>query len=762
MPTNPDQLYELLPVIYRMRDAEQGYPLQALLRVIGEQVQLIQDDIAQLYDNWFIETADDWAVPYIAALIGYRPVHEAGEPSDVTKAGGAARNKILIPRREVANTLHYRRRKGARALLETLAYDVAGWSAHAVEFYRLLGRTQNINHLYPERGRTVDVRDGNALVRLDGPFDRIAHTVDVRRPNSIRTRGRYDIPSVGVFVWRLKAYPVLECPANAYEAAGRQSYTFSILGNDAPLFTKPMSASAPGDCGDELRVPAPITRRALQELHPCDVPRPEMPLDATEPRPTRQAASAAFYGADKSFEIIAPRWSARHGDGPVPAEFIIPADLTDWQYYPPLDYIAVDPERGRMTFPPSQLPKKGVRVSYHYGFSADMGGGMYDRGLTQAVSSRFYRVGENERYSTISDALGQWDRDKPRYAVIEIVDSGVYVEPLAISLGENQTLQLRAANFTRPVIRLLDWQTSLPDALTIEVDHGSRFVLDGLLVTGRALHIRGTNGTTVEGTTSAPPPAPCDDDCPAHVLIRHCTLVPGWSLQNDCKPQHELEPSIEVINVNARLGIEHSIVGAIEVTLDQVKNEPIPVEIRDSILDSTVSTREAFGAPGKPVAHARLTCVNSTVFGTVQVHAIELAENSIFNDCVNVARRQLGCMRFCYVPSGCRTPRRYRCQPDLVVGQVQAKYAAEPSKRDALIELERARVEPVFTDRQYGRPGYCQLAESCASEIKRGADDESEMGAFHDLFQPQREANLRARLDEYTPAGADVGIFFVT
>jgi hypothetical protein len=35
------------------------------------------------------------------------------------------------------------------------------------------------------------------------------------------------------------------------------------------------------------------------------------------------------------------------------------------------------------------------------------------------------------------------------------------------------------------------------------------------------------------------------------------------------------------------------------------------------------------------------------------------------------------------------------------------------------------------------------------------------MGAFHDLYQPQREASLRARLEEYTPAGTDVGIIFV-
>jgi hypothetical protein len=36
------------------------------------------------------------------------------------------------------------------------------------------------------------------------------------------------------------------------------------------------------------------------------------------------------------------------------------------------------------------------------------------------------------------------------------------------------------------------------------------------------------------------------------------------------------------------------------------------------------------------------------------------------------------------------------------------------------------------------------------------------MGVFHDLFRPQREANLRARLDEYTPAGTEAGIIFAS
>ena len=77
MSRNTDRLFNLVPVAYRMRDAQQGYPLQMLVRVIEEQVDLVEDNIAQLYDNWFIETCEAWVVPYIGDLIGYRPVHEA-------------------------------------------------------------------------------------------------------------------------------------------------------------------------------------------------------------------------------------------------------------------------------------------------------------------------------------------------------------------------------------------------------------------------------------------------------------------------------------------------------------------------------------------------------------------------------------------------------------------------------------------------------------------------------------------------------------
>ena len=56
MSLNADQLYALLPAIYRTRDAENGGPLQALLSVIAGQSAILEENILQLYDDQFIET----------------------------------------------------------------------------------------------------------------------------------------------------------------------------------------------------------------------------------------------------------------------------------------------------------------------------------------------------------------------------------------------------------------------------------------------------------------------------------------------------------------------------------------------------------------------------------------------------------------------------------------------------------------------------------------------------------------------------------
>jgi hypothetical protein len=347
-------------------------------------------------------------------------------------------------------------------------------------------------------------------------------------------------------------------------------------------------------------------------------------------------------------------------------------------------------------------------------------------------------------------ALTRWQKDDPYDAVIELMDSGVYVEPISIVLKTDRTLQLRAANRTRPVLRLLDWQTDSPDSLSVTMEQGSRFTLDGLLVAGRPLRITGP---------AREPDCPPSPVCGSSVVIRHCTLVPGWSIDSNCEPYRPTEPSLELYNIRAHVRIEHSIIGSIQVHENEVNIDPIPITLTDSIVDATDPQQEAIGAPGYAVAHAVLTILRCTVFGIVDVHAVELAENCIFLDCVNVARRQLGCVRFSYVQRHCRTPRRYRCQPDMVTQTVIDK-VADLNKRASLIASEELRVRPQFTSVRYGNPGYAQLAVTCADEIKQGADDESEMGVFHELYRPQREANLRQRLQQFTPAGMHVGLLY--
>ena len=137
--------------MYRNRDADRGYPLRDLIEILAAQAEVLEKDIARLYDNQFIETCEPWVVPYIGDLIGMRALPPLGRNG----------------RAEVANMIGYRRRKGTAAVLEDLARDVTGWPARVVEFFELLPTTQYMNHLRLHRPRTPDVRDANALDHVD-------------------------------------------------------------------------------------------------------------------------------------------------------------------------------------------------------------------------------------------------------------------------------------------------------------------------------------------------------------------------------------------------------------------------------------------------------------------------------------------------------------------------------------------------------------------------------------------------------------------
>ncbi len=86
------------------------------------------------------------------------------------------------------------------------------------------------------------------------------HTVDVRHIDS--KRGYYNIPNIGIFLWRLQAFPVIDAPAFSL---GEGRYTFSQLGYDLPLYNHPETETSIDHIATELNVPTRIRRTALEK-----------------------------------------------------------------------------------------------------------------------------------------------------------------------------------------------------------------------------------------------------------------------------------------------------------------------------------------------------------------------------------------------------------------------------------------------------------------------------------------------------------------
>jgi hypothetical protein len=705
MTIDADRLYALLPAIYRIRDAEMGGPLRAFLAVLAEQAAVVEENLEQLYDDQFIETCADWAAPYIGGVIGYRPLH------GVTAT-------VASPRAEVANTISYRRRKGTAAVLEQLAHDVTGWAARVVEFFQLVATAQYMNHIRPDHAVSPDLRDWEGLERIGTAFDPFTRAVDVR--STERAEGRYNLPNVGIFLWRLDPYRLHDSPAVAVDT---RRFLISPLGHAIDLFTRPEAEEVITSLAAPLNVPAPISRRALAERMPD------------------------YYCPDKSIHISV-------GGTPVALADVEACNLADdgaggWAHMP-TDKVAIDPALGRIAFPGDVTDE--VLVTFHYVFSAAMGGGEYERAAAFAIESGDMprRTVPSVDHPTIQSAI---DSLPATGGIVEIVDNGRYEEALAIVAAADATIELRAANGVRPLI-LLDGDMTITGAA------GARVILDGLVM--------------ARGGIVVPDAA---DNALDEFALRHVTLVPGRELDGPGNPVSPAEVSLRVEIANLELAIDHSILGMLRLAPKSA------ARIADSIVDATDPAGVAIAAPAATEpAHGfagRLTILASTVIGKIASERLELVSNAIlfaqlaeaaetWPAPVRTARKQEGCLRFSYVPHGAIVPRRYRCQPQLAIDQEIA--AREKTLGGRISARERARIvarnarriRPSYTSLRYGQPGYAQLRRGTPLEIRTGAEDESEMGAFHALYQPQRETNLRIRLDEYLRFGLEAGLFFET
>lgn len=296
---------------------------------------------------------------------------------------------------------------------------------------------------------------------------------------------------------------------------------------------------------------------------------------------------------------------------------------------------------------------------------------------------------------------------------------------------------------------------------------------------------------------------------PARIVVRHVTLTPNAAPHDASCRGEARQASLSIALDGGRCDILNSIVGTLNIehakcscgrqeqSLGDCPENPLALHITDSIVDASWG-RLALGSECCWPAHADLTVERSTFLGDVCVQQISSAEDSIFRDIVHVQRRSHGYMRFCYVPTDAaslnllcddlplrriravmhamwrkwlkplirdgdhyspikdydlvRTPTRFKCLPESTSGAISPAQCESACRTPADASPHAVVLLPKFVSTCYGEPGYCELSWDCPAEILRGAEDESELGAFHDNYWPQRRAALEDRLRDYSPA----------
>jgi hypothetical protein len=871
--TSQERLYNLLPALYRQRDPAVGQALRALMSVLESEFQTLEADLTAGYNNWFIQTCDNWVIPYLADLVGIRGLSQE-------------KHVFATQRRQVANTIGYRRRQGTIATLEHVLRDVTGWLVYVVEFYSHLALTQHLARGGCDGGRTVDLRQAAALATLGGPFDELAHSAEVRsvhpeppdgsKPETLRP-GKYSPGSVGLFFWRLRSFrmtnsrprsiaiPTLldflnraksaseivrrigddpdfgppseraygvrpslaqrileerdRLPNRRFESLEQVDdvrgvgpdtlhdmlarfqglYTFHPLGVDMPLFNWPQYITEIDQRAASLHMPLALSRAEfaadLEEYQAQFGSKPEV----------ERPSNSRYYGPERGLNVftqVGSKDSTELEPVSIPPDAVLSRDLSQWderdergetlvsrlsERYP-TKQVAIDVQLGRLALlnlpepgdntahpaapgsgNPGRAKNENIRVTYCYGFSTALGGGPYHRQLPRPdISKPLFHIdvakgtvgingptqgiaqGTNGAIGpgcvpTLQAALELWkaswgEQENPR-GVIRILDNGVYDEALEIRLPRGAHLSILADNGVRPIVgkgeKLI---VVCPDKATgpYEGTQAERQLhLNGLLhLAERQLHL---NGLLLHGGLQIGSKEPEKHKEAAGGLIvtlKHCSLV---TTGDDGLKLAGIE--VALTDLPEKKGVQ-----GLEISIERCILGPLylpatteSLRLRHSIVDNGSGYAIAAGNTGAQPGPA-LKLERSTIFG--QVHARKVTACDVIftgplrTDPPPETRDQI---QHSYVPVG-STTLEGRPHPSISTGITP----------------------PRFTSTHYGDPAYAQLSLDCPRQIRGGAADGSEMGAFHDLHQTQAEANIRAVLDEYLPLGLRAGIFYVT
>ena len=549
----------------------------------------------------------------------------------------------------------------------------------------------------------VDLRDGAELDLRRRPVRRTSARTRRRPPRRLPARARAvrRPAGVGLFVWRLKAVLRDPRPGLLHRPGPQPVHLLDPRQRHPPGHQAGPGALARPTSPTDDNVPAFIRRRGLR-------------------RPARR--------------LLRPRQEPRHlARRRRPARAARPtscvADLSDWRYRPRRGQVAVDPELGRIAF--------GSRVGAPAGRVGDLPLRVLRRpgrrrvraatGPAAGTGRRVYRVGPGQPLPSGSwTPTGRWQHDRragrsrPRRHHRDHPQRRL---PGAAGLRARPRRPARAARRRgrpagHPAARLVQQPARRPQ-------HPSPAPSD-------CAPARAARGSCSTGCWS-PAAASTSPGRSGAVVVRHCTLVPGWSLEPECAPHSPEEPSLVLDRTTACLQIERSILGTIEVIRDEVhaRTPPIihlataswtpPPTTARRCPPRTAGTRTPCCTPAAPPSSARSTRHAVRDRGELRPH----------RPAARGPARQSAACGSAGVPAGLAHPAPL---------PLRAGHSGEPD-----------RVVPRFTSAL--RHALATGSSPTAAPRRSGAAPTTapRLGAFHDLYQPQREDNLGPRLAEYTP-----------
>jgi hypothetical protein len=741
------------------------------------------------------------------------------------------------------------------AVLEEIARDVTGWEAHVVEAFRRLSRTRH--NLDPPVGpgqlaaalptpclRTpppadapqphdllehegligpltgtpaggfADLRSLHGGDCTDGPFDEYFHTADLRLGRG--AVGRYGIPKLLVFLWRLQSFavdggtpvPVSGCP---------DEYVFDPTGRFVPLFLLPLQPE-PDDAVDtwtstpEWDVPGRYTRSL--ELAIADP-------GTADPR-------HAPYPDAEHIPVFA---SAASG---TPAEPVT---------------VEVYPQVGQ--FKALSTVEPGLTVSYQYGFPAPIGAGPYDRTL---LGDPPPEVG-TERIVSGGTGLDTELAAANGAGTVSLADSLTYdavadVGSTATPIG---SLLVRAGESVRPVVRLPAAATGDPPVAWTFTGGGedAELTLDGLLISGGDVVLRGafkrvrlTGCTTDPGTLDKAgdayavsadqrPLAPtrvwieADPDAEAgepgaivELVVDHCVLGPvrtrnGGAVETLTISDSVVQgiapdtgaSSLDVADVSdpellaralgsddplsqsvfAQLsgGAQTAITNYVSAggTLSATALKTIVSSLNALIGSGTsIYSDDTFlGVPLDPRARELLAegaaadtdALNRALLEDAFPEALSPAALALAAGTAVLWRVTVLGRTFVHrLQASDSILDGFTAVEDTQDGCVRFSAVADGSSVPRrYLSVSTAVAAPLFTSRAFGEPGYAQLLESADRAIVGGASDVtitagaetgSEMGAYSSQLAPIKERGLLVKFDEYMPLGLTPVVVHVT